>query len=125
MVGGEMLALGVHMVVWSLLLCLIEIGALSWVSKLSLILPKNRIRPKEEGELQMDEDVLAEEKRVKERKELLVRVDGFRKIYPSVFRKPVLAVERASFGLEPGECFALLGVNGAGKTTTFKALTTD
>ena len=36
-----------------------------------------------------------------------------------------MAVERASFGLNFGECFTLLGVNGAGKTTTFKALTND
>ena len=34
-----------------------------------------------------------------------------------------VAVEKASFGLEYGECFALLGVSGAGKTTTFKCLT--
>jgi ABC-type multidrug transport system ATPase subunit len=33
-----------------------------------------------------------------------------------------LAVEKVSFGLEYGECFALLGVSGAGKTTTFKCL---
>jgi ABC-type multidrug transport system ATPase subunit len=33
------------------------------------------------------------------------------------------AVKRVSFGLEYGECFALLGVSGAGKTTTFKCLT--
>jgi len=38
-------------------------------------------------------------------------------------RKPYCAVEKTSFGLEYGECFALLGVNGAGKTTTFKSLT--
>lgn len=38
---------------------------------------------------------------------------------------PFLAVERISFGLDYGECFALLGVNGAGKTTTFKSLTAD
>jgi ABC-type multidrug transport system ATPase subunit len=37
----------------------------------------------------------------------------------------VLAVERTSFGLEYGECFALLGINGAGKSTTFKALTCE
>lgn len=36
-----------------------------------------------------------------------------------------MAVERTSFGLDYGECFALLGVNGAGKTTTFKSLTYD
>jgi len=34
-------------------------------------------------------------------------------------------VERISFGLDYGECFALLGVNGAGKSTTFKSLTRD
>ncbi len=50
-------------------------------------------------------------------------VKGFRKIYTSVFREPTLAVENITFGLDYGECFALLGVNGAGKTTTFKALT--
>lgn len=33
------------------------------------------------------------------------------------------AVNQVSFGLEYGECFALLGVTGAGKTTTFKCLT--
>lgn len=35
------------------------------------------------------------------------------------------AVENISFGLNYGECFALLGVNGAGKTTTFKCLTNE
>lgn len=38
---------------------------------------------------------------------------------------PIKAVKRASFGLDYGECFALLGVNGAGKSTTFKSLTRD
>ena len=33
------------------------------------------------------------------------------------------AVNNLNFGLESGECFALLGVTGAGKTTTFKCLT--
>ena len=60
---------------------------------------------------------------MKSNTDMPVRVHGFRKVYPSVFRKPVVAVERTSFGLSYGECFALLGVNGAGKTTTFKALT--
>lgn len=37
----------------------------------------------------------------------------------------MLAVKNTSFGLDPGECFALLGVNGAGKTTCFKTLTKE
>jgi ABC-type multidrug transport system ATPase subunit len=37
----------------------------------------------------------------------------------------VVAVDRASFGLDYGEAFCLLGVNGAGKSTTFKSLTND
>jgi ABC-type multidrug transport system ATPase subunit len=36
-----------------------------------------------------------------------------------------MAVKQASFALDYGECFALLGVNGAGKSTTFKSLTRD
>jgi ABC-type multidrug transport system ATPase subunit len=52
-------------------------------------------------------------------------VSNFRKAYQSATGKPFLAVERISFGLDYGECFALLGVNGAGKTTTFKSLTAD
>lgn len=54
-----------------------------------------------------------------------VCVHNFRKVYKTGFRSESLAVENASFGLEFGECFALLGVNGAGKTTTFKSLTND
>jgi ABC-type multidrug transport system ATPase subunit len=47
-----------------------------------------------------------------------VRVFNLKKTYGSV-----VAVENVSFGLEYGECFALLGVSGAGKTTCFKSLT--
>ena len=36
---------------------------------------------------------------------------------------PIVAVSNLNFGLNSGECFALLGVNGAGKSTTFKSLT--
>ena len=55
----------------------------------------------------------------------VIRVHNFRKAYTTLFGKPFLAVERIGFGLDYGECFALLGVNGAGKTTTFKSLTRD
>lgn len=54
-----------------------------------------------------------------------VMVRGLRKVYKNVGEKAVVAVRDISFGLEYGECFALLGVNGAGKTTTFKALTKE
>ena len=73
----------------------------------------------------MDSDVLAEEKRVREIKTDVIRVSDFRKAYTSPSGPPFLAVERISFGLDYGECFALLGVNGAGKSTTFKSLTAD
>lgn len=32
-------------------------------------------------------------------------------------------MKRISFGLEYGECFALLGISGAGKSTMFKMIT--
>lgn len=62
--------------------------------------------------------------------DLKIKVEGLRKVYmtgkgPCTPGKPLLAVERISFGLESGECFALLGVNGAGKSTTFKSLTCE
>ena len=37
--------------------------------------------------------------------------------------KDVHAVKNISFGLDNGECFALLGVSGAGKSTLFKCMT--
>jgi ABC-type multidrug transport system ATPase subunit len=57
-----------------------------------------------------------------------IKVKNLRKVYmkgngPCNPGEPLCAVERLSFGLEKGECFALLGVNGAGKSTTFKILT--
>ncbi len=52
-------------------------------------------------------------------------MNKFKKIYTACCRRPFLAVEKISFGLDYGECFCLLGVNGAGKTTCFKSLTND
>ena len=61
-----------------------------------------------------------EETRVKET-ETSVKVMNLNKIY----RGPVVAVKDVSFGVDQGECMALLGFNGAGKSTTFKNLTGD
>lgn len=46
-----------------------------------------------------------------------------RMVNMSKYYGQVRAVHDVSFGLEYGECFALLGVSGAGKTTCFKAMT--
>ena len=54
-----------------------------------------------------------------------IRVNDFSKQYEQTCGAPVKAVRQASFGLDYGECFALLGVNGAGKSTTFKSLTRE
>jgi len=54
----------------------------------------------------------------KEASELPVRMLTVKKDYGRL-----RAVRKISFGLEYGECFALLGVSGAGKTTLFKCLT--
>ena len=69
----------------------------------------------------IDQEALAKDPNVMD----VVRVASFRKAYTSLFGRPFLAVDRISFGLDYGECFALLGVNGAGKSTTFKSLTRD
>jgi ABC-type multidrug transport system fused ATPase/permease subunit len=127
LLGGNVLALCLHFTVWLIVLLLIELGAFNCFNKFINVLGKNRIPAKTSQQLALDEDVIEEEERVAQMdpSQLKVRVHKFRKIYPSLFRKPILAVERTSFGLEYGECFALLGINGAGKSTTFKALTCE
>ena len=79
----------------------------------------------------IDEDVAKEAERVNsltpEASMSSVKVQNLRKEYKVPIgvcskRKSVVAVEKLSFGLDCGECFALLGVNGAGKSTTFKTL---
>jgi len=66
-----------------------------------------------------DEDIAEEEQRVAQSlpEDNTIRLCKVRKYYGKT-----MAVEKVSFGLEYGECFALLGVSGAGKTTTFKCL---
>jgi ABC-type multidrug transport system ATPase subunit len=89
------------------------------------LLKKNQIP--ENVHIVYEDDVNAEEKRVRESEkvEIRVRIKEFRKMYPSITHEPVVAVEKMSFGLDYGECFAMLGVNGSGKSTTFKCLTNE
>lgn len=121
--GGYILIILIHGVVWTIACILIETGSLNWAFNLYYRLQRSNIGAN--LALKYDEDVLEEERRVQamDKEALQVRVNKFRKVYTSFTRKPFLAVEKTSFGLEYGECFALLGVNGAGKTTTFKSLT--
>ena len=122
MIGGDIVALAAHFGIGILLIIIIESGFFNIFFKyLPLILPKNRINKKVAQDL--DDDVIREEQRIEVSGNDPVTVKSFRKIYTSFFRKPTVAVENISFGLDYGECFALLGVNGAGKTTTFRALT--
>jgi len=52
-----------------------------------------------------------------------ISVSALTKRYSTRFgRSHVLAIDRVSFQVEPGEIFGLLGPNGAGKTTTVKIL---
>ena len=118
--GGDAIILACHFVFDTLLLVAIEMGFFSCFKRFSVF-----AAPPRNDNFVMDEDVQAEEERVAKNKTDVIRVSNFRKAYQTVTGKPFLAVERISFGLDYGECFALLGVNGAGKTTTFKSLTAD
>ncbi len=116
--------LAIHFIVWTSFLIMVEMGTFSWLWHM---LPCNKGSISPRDNLDLDEDVIEEEQRVAQanKNDLRVRVHRFRKVYKQAFQKPNVAVERTSFGLDYGECFALLGVNGAGKSTTFKSLTND
>jgi len=121
----------VHFFLWTGVLMLIESDA-CWSFLGGLTKMEAKRFPKPNASLVLDDDVVAEAKRVDatKSKELKIKVKGLRKVYmtgkgPCNRGKPMLAVENLSFGLSAGECFALLGVNGAGKSTTFKSLTSE
>ncbi len=54
-----------------------------------------------------------------------IRIKNLEKTYGNCLEDKKLAVNKLSFCLNNGDCFALLGLNGAGKTTTFKCLTSE
>ena len=58
-------------------------------------------------------------------KDYTIKVKNLRKVFRLGRNSKKVAVDRVSFGMKNGECFALLGVNGAGKSTTFKMLTRE
>lgn len=148
---GDAFFLLCHFVVGILLLCLIELDLCQyfyWCAKPGCTTnSKKGMGPV----LIKDDDVIREEHRVAmqdaERESFIqshngrsesftgeiksknhvdcIRVHNFQKEYDMGCGAPVKAVRKASFGLDYGECFALLGVNGAGKSTTFKSLTKE
>lgn len=122
-IGGDILLLCIHGIFWTIILILIEVRAFRWIERCLSCFNGRKVPVR--NDLVLDDDVLAEEKRIESlsKDKVQVRVDKFRKGYERAFKPMYLAVEKTSFGLEYGECFALLGVNGAGKTTTFKSLT--
>ena len=128
----DLAAQGVHFVFWFFLLFLIEADLGKRCRKCYHGCCR-RTMPKKDEDLKLDSDVIAEATRVTEtsNEDFKIKVQNLRKVYqigggcctPAV--KPLVAVENISFGLQAGECFALLGVNGAGKSTTFKSLTSE
>jgi ABC-2 type transport system ATP-binding protein len=55
---------------------------------------------------------------------MAIDVRGLTKEFRKRGEPPVVAVDRLSFSVRPGEIFGLLGPNGAGKSTTIRILTT-
>jgi len=112
--GGDILFLGMSSVIFLILLFVVEYLK---NSRIGFLEPKVAWQPSE-----TDGDVEDEAERIAaSNEEFAIKVQQIRKVYRG--KKPKVAVDRVSFGVLPGECFALLGVNGAGKTTTFKMLT--
>ncbi|XP_065674630.1 ATP-binding cassette sub-family A member 2 isoform X2 [Hydra vulgaris] len=80
-------------------------------------------------QIDVDDDVMKEEERITREnslgKKFTLRTLHLSKIYKGRKNLKTLAVNQISFGVEPGECFGLLGLNGAGKSSMFKMLTGD
>ncbi len=127
----DLFAMGAHFFFWFFVLFLIEADLGKRVRKIYHCCCKAAL-PKKRDDMKLDSDVLAEKQKVAEtpNDQFKIKVQDLRKVYQINGGccnpiKPLVAVENISFGLQAGECFALLGVNGAGKSTTFKSLTAE
>ena len=121
--GGDVMFLCIDFVFWWILVILFESGIQNYSCRRGRIVDNSR----RTENLKIDDDVLNEANRWDDiaPNECSVLVQRLRKVYGGIGSTPVIAVRDISFGLEYGECFALLGVNGAGKSTTFKSMTGD
>jgi len=123
LIGGDILYLWTFGVIYTLLIFLVE--KLKNKQSITKILSRENSVPYVPKKL--DDDVEQEIKEIEEsdNQTYAIKVDKLRKVYMLGRKKNKVAVDRLSFGVKNGECFALLGVNGAGKSTTFKILSGD
>ncbi|KAL4218636.1 ATP-binding cassette sub- A member 2 [Mactra antiquata] len=86
-----------------------------------------KTKPASNKDINLDDDVLKERETTLSGHDTnnVLTVEQLSKVYGSLRRKAVSAVNDLTFSVKKGECFGLLGVNGAGKTTTFRMLTGD
>lgn len=127
----DMIMQGAHFAFWCLLLWAIEADLGKRIRKCWQCCCIRSSDKNKSSDIKLDADVIVEQQRVASTpgEQLKIKVENLRKVYSvGGMCKPsgnLVAVENISFGLGPGECFALLGVNGAGKSTTFKSLTSE
>lgn len=62
--GGDIMMLFVHCGLWIIVLIMIEMGIFRCLSGCLMILKKNRIKERNESEINRDEDVIEEENRI-------------------------------------------------------------
>jgi ATP-binding cassette, subfamily A (ABC1), member 3 len=64
LIGGNVLVMMLHFIFWCLVLVIIESGSFGWFDRVYNMLGKNRIPPKSDEALALDEDVVEEDNRV-------------------------------------------------------------
>ncbi|PIO76738.1 ABC transporter, ATP-binding protein [Teladorsagia circumcincta] len=119
LMGMHCACLTAHILIAALVLFILEREPFGFLRKWEQIYTRRLL---ESSKCNVDEDVIAEQRKVDELEEsgdnpLVV------KDLAKAYTKKALAVQNVSFAVDQGECFGLLGLNGAGKTTTFAILT--
>ncbi|VDO61146.1 unnamed protein product [Haemonchus placei] len=119
LMGIHCACLVAHIVLAALVLFILEREPFGFLRRWEQIRTRRLL---ENSRSAVDEDVIAEQRKVDELEEsgdnpLVV------KDLAKAYTKTALAVRNVSFAVDQGECFGLLGLNGAGKTTTFAILT--
>jgi len=118
--GSDLIYLGLVTIFSILVLFLLEFFS----NKVSF---GNRNNPNPPSLLTEDEEVIKESEKLKTLNPTGSEASNFSIVIKNLEKSygKSKAIQNINFGLNYGECFALLGVNGAGKTTTFKCLTNE